>query len=294
MTGASHNCGMPPFLYMPTNNLPEWMKIAFVFLLGLEFGSFANVCIYRWPRNASVVRPRRSFCPWCNVSIAWFDNIPVLSFFLLRARCRHCRSPISFRYPAVELSVALLWLLIYLRLGPATSWQDLGFLAGILMLAFSAVVTTMTDLDWRLIPDSATATLIVAGLATSWLNPILGATWVDRVANALIGFTVGGGTIWLIGYIGERLFGKEAMGGGDVKLVAAVGTVLGWEGALAVLFFGAIVGGIVVVGGLLTGKLRRHQYIPFGPFLNFASIFIVLAFGQQLKTVDILGLRILM
>jgi len=272
-------------------NFPEWLKIAFVFLLGLEFGSFANVCIYRWPRNASVVRPRRSFCPWCSVSIPWFDNIPVLSFILLGGRCRSCRSPISFRYPAVEFSMAVLWTIAYQRLGPASSLQDGFFMAAVLMLCFTALVTTMTDLDWRIIPDESSAILAGTGLLTAFANPILGESWSIRISESVIGLAVGGGTVWLIGLIGERLFGKEAMGGGDVKLLGAIGTVLGWQGALATLFLGSFIGGIVVVIGLLTGRLKRQQYIPFGPFLNLASISIILAFGDRLKTVDLLGLR---
>jgi leader peptidase (prepilin peptidase)/N-methyltransferase len=271
-------------------NLPEWLKIGFIFLLGLEFGSFANVCIYRWPRNSSVARPKRSFCPWCNASIHWFDNIPILSFVFLRGRCRSCRSPISIRYPVVEFSVALLWILLYRRLGPVFSLGEAAFMAALFALSFTAVVTTMTDLDWRQIPDNSTAILTAVGLAAAFSNPLLGTNPYARISESILGFAVGGGSLWVIGYAGERIFGKEAMGGGDVKLLAAMGTVVGWESVLATLFLGALMGGIIVVIGLLTGRLKRHQYVPFGPFLNLASISIVIGMGEHLKTGGVLGL----
>lgn len=273
---------------------PSWLKTIFVFLLGLEFGSFANVCIYRWPRNSSVVSPRRSFCPWCESSIAWFDNIPVLSFLILRGRCRSCRSPISVRYPAVELSVAVLWVITYRRLGPVVSLGDWVFMAAVFTLGFTAIVTTMTDLDWRLIPDESSALLAFVGLATAMANPILGDAYLSRLTQSILGLAVGGGTIWMVGFAGERLFGKEAMGGGDVKLLGAIGTVLGWEAALATLFLGAFTGGVCAVIGLFSGRLKRHQYVPFGPFLNLASISLMVGLGERLKTIDLLAVRGLM
>jgi leader peptidase (prepilin peptidase) / N-methyltransferase len=276
------------------HNFPEWLKALFVFLLGLEFGSFANVCIHRWPRNSSVIRPRRSHCPWCGASISWLDNIPVLSFFLLRGRCRSCKSPISPRYPAVESCVGLLFAASYLKLGPVTNVAESLFLVAVLSVMFTAVVTTMTDLDWRIIPDDATAALAVVGLATAAFNPMLGDVWHERVASSFLGVTVGGGTVWLVGWLGERAFGKEAMGGGDVKLLASMGAVMGWQGALLVLFGGAVIGGGAVAVGLSTGRLKRHQYIPFGPFLNLAAILVLLAVAHPMKTFDPLGMRSLM
>src|SRR5436190_18943844 len=122
----------------------HWIWSFFVFLFGLEFGSFANVCIYRWPRSASVVHPRRSFCPWCNHQIRWSDNVPLLSFLLLRGRCRHCKSPISLRYPLIELATALLWLGAFRLLPAPTAVAPAALLAATFSFLFAAVVTTMT------------------------------------------------------------------------------------------------------------------------------------------------------
>jgi len=260
-----------------------------VFLLGLEFGSFANVCIYRWPRSASVVSPRRSFCPWCSHQISWIENIPVLSFVFLRGRCRHCASPISFRYPLVELSVAALWLSAHRVLGPVTSVTDGFFLAGIFGFLFAAVVTTLTDLDWRLIPDEASALLVGAGLLSAVANPLLGATAVERLGASFLGLAVSGGSVWLIGAVGSRLLSREAMGGGDVKLMAGIGAVLGWQGALFTLFVAAFLGGVFSLIGLLSGRLKRGQHIPFGPFLNAAGVgtlFYLLTGGELLSLIE--------
>ncbi len=266
----------------------DWVRTAFVVLLGLEFGSFANVCIYRWPKSLSVNFPRRSYCPWCEHQIEWRDNIPVISFLLLRARCRNCRSPISIRYPLVEVSVAALWLTAYLILRPAPSALGLLGLVGPLAFLFVAVITTMTDIDWRVIPDEANLLLAVAGLVSSAANPHLGGTAGTRILGAILGMLAGAGTIWLIGAIGSRVLGRDAMGGGDVKLLGAMGTVIGWDGALFTLFLAAFIGGIVSLLGMLKGRLRRREYIPFGPFLNIAGVMLLFYLCSQRDLLSLL------
>jgi leader peptidase (prepilin peptidase)/N-methyltransferase len=159
------------------------------------------------------------------------------------------------------------------------------------VLILTAVITTMTDLDWRLIPDEATALLAVTGVVTSIGNPWLGGEFGARFAGSILGLIVGGGVVWLIGRVGTWAFGKDAMGGGDVKLLGAIGSVVGWQSALIVLFLAALVGGMVAIVGLASGRLRRHQYVPFGPFLNLAAISVALVLGPQLKLIDILGLN---
>lgn len=267
------------------NPMTDWLTSLFVFLLGLEFGSFANVCIYRWPRSSSVMRPRRSFCPWCGHQILWADNIPVVSYLLLRARCRHCASPISARYPLVELSMAVLWVAAYRAVAPEPEVLQILFLAGVLTFLFVAVVTTLTDLDWKVIPDEASATLVVTGLLTAAGNPILGEFPMERIAHSALGLFVAGGAVWMIGQVGGRLLGREAMGGGDVKLMAGMGTVLGWHFALYALFLGSIIGGLAAMAGMMLGRLKRGDHIPFGPFLNMGGAILLFALltGGELK-----------
>jgi leader peptidase (prepilin peptidase)/N-methyltransferase len=243
----------------------------FIAILGLEVGSFANVCIYRWPRELSVSSPARSFCPWCETQIRWYDNVPVLSFLFLGARCRRCHSPISWRYPAVEAVMACLWLgaLYFLRLIGA----PLIFLPALMAATFVAVVTTMTDLDWKIIPDEANLLLALAAFASAPVNPILRSETVfGAVGAAVVGFCVGGGVLLLLSVLGRRLMGKEVMGGGDVKLLAAYGALLGWSGALATLAAASCIGAVVSVAAIAVRRLRKSQYIPFGPFLNFAAL----------------------
>lgn len=244
-----------------------------VFFLGLEFGSFANVCIYRWPRNLSVMRPHRSRCPWCARDIAWYDNLPVLSFILLRARCRECRSPISLRYPVVELSVALLWLAGYAALQRSHVDPSRILTAAIFFFLFAAVVVFMTDIDWRIIPDEMSFGLIIVGLlASPWNGLLRGETFQGRLVEAALGVGAGAGMLLVVSEFGRRIFKKEAMGGGDVKLLAGIGAYLGWWGAVTTLMAASILGGVAAVGGLGFGYLRRHQYLPFGPFIVLAAL----------------------
>lgn len=247
------------------------MTILFVLLMGLMFGSFANVCIYRWPRNLSVNYPRRSMCPWCRSSLRCYDNIPVASYLALRGKCRSCGSPISLRYPLVEVGVAVSWTLAYAAI--QARWENVSviFVSLVFLAFFVMLVTTLTDLDWRVIPDEATLTLGAAGLVLAAWNPFLGVGFGERQTQAFIGAAVGGGILWAIGSVGRAILGREAMGGGDIKLLAAFGTVFGWQSALLTLFTASVAGALVALAGMMSGRLRRDQYIPFGPFLNVAA-----------------------
>ncbi len=249
------------------------MIFLFIAILGLEFGSFANVCIYRWPRNLSIYRPVRSHCPWCFHQIAFWENIPLLSYFILRGACRHCRSRISIRYPLVEFTVALMWVAGWELLRRSELPIQIPFLITIGAFLFFLVVTTLTDLDWKIIPDEASYALILIGLITAYWNPLLSLQdRVFRIENSFFGACAGALPLWLIAIIGRKILGKEAMGGGDIKLLAGIGTILGWQAALMTIFLGSIIGCLAALVGLASRKLRRGQYIAFGPFLNAAAL----------------------
>lgn len=244
-------------------------------------GSYANVCIYRWPRNMTSMKPLRSFCPWCQNAIAWYDNIPILSFVTLRRRCRHCRARIAWRYPLIEFSMAALWLITILAFK-----KDL-FLIPLLILMFVIVVSTATDLEWKIIPDQTTFLLTFVGLLASPINPFFsGELWIQKIGAALLGWATGWGVLLLIAVVGKKIFGKEAMGMGDAKLLGAFGTVFGWEGVLLIMAVASFIGAFFSIIGLLTGLLKRSQYIPFGPFLNMGCLVILFASPGRLPALS--------
>lgn len=224
-------------------------------LLGTMLGSFLNVCIHRWPKEESVVRPR-SRCPGCGQPIAWYDNIPILSWLLLRGRCRHCRTAISIRYPLVELGTGLIWAWMGWRHGWSVS-----ALAG---AAFFTILLgiTMTDAREYIIPDEFS----LGGLGLGILFSLPGG-FAD-ISTALLGAAAGFGILWAVGALGTRMFKEEAMGGGDIKMMAMVGAFVGWQGVLLTIFLGALLGTLVFVPLSLLG---RKRLVPFGVFLSVGA-----------------------
>jgi len=233
------------------------------FLLGLVIGSFLNVVIARLPVGRSVVHPP-SACPACSSSIRWHDNVPVFSWLWLRARCRNCQARISWRYPAVELLTAVLFLLAARRFGPSLD------LATALLLLAALVAITGIDLDHQMIPDVITLPGIAvgAGLAVS-LHP---AAWLDT----LFGILVGGGL-----FLAIILASGGGMGGGDMKLGAMMGAFLGWKLVLLAILLGVFAGGAVAIGLLVTGTKGRKDPVPFGPFLALGAV-VSLLWGNTL------------
>ncbi len=232
-------------------------------IIGLLFGSFFNVCIYRIPRGESIVFPA-SHCPHCNQDIKPWDNIPVLSYLILGGKCRFCKAGISRRYPAVELLTACLFL--YTVHHFSISWNTLVYL----IFVSALLVISFIDIDHRIIPDNISLPGILLGFLASFLLPL---HWYE----SLLGILGGGGVILAVGYLGELVFKKEAMGGGDVKLLAMIGAFLGWKLALLTIFFGSLVGAAIgVVMKLFTGD----EYIPFGPFLSIGAL-AALFFGER-------------
>lgn len=241
---------------------------ATVCLLGALIGSFLNVCIYRLPRRESVVWPS-SHCPVCAAPIAPYDNLPILSFLLLKGRCRACRAPISLRYPAVEAANAVGYGLILWWFG--AGWPAVAYA----LLLSSLLVITGTDLTHQIIPDAITLPGIVLGL-------ILAATVLPVGAvDAILGLLAGGGLLWIMAWVSPYLFGKEGMGGGDIKLLAMVGAFLGWKPALLTIMVGAMTGSLVGISLISLKLIRRDHYIPFGPFLAFGAL-VALFFHQDI------------
>ncbi len=228
------------------------------FWLGACLGSFVNVLIHRLPRGESIVRPG-SRCPACGRPIRPWENVPLISFALLRGRCRGCREKISWRYPAVEGLTAAGYVLFYLADGPGA------LLARDLVLFSLLVPITFIDIDHRIIPDSLSLGGLVAGLLLSLLP---GADWKGSLAGGVIG----GGVLYGTAVAYEKVTGREGMGGGDVKLIAMIGAFLGWRGVLLTIFLGSLLG---VAGGLLAmrrGDDGLKTAIPFGPYLCAAAL----------------------
>ena len=232
--------------------------VAAALLLGLVVGSFLNVVIARLPEQRSLIRPR-SACPACGAAIAWHDNIPVLSFVLLRARCRACGIRISWRYPLVEITTGLLFAAV-----AATSGLSVDFAIAASFLA-ALVAITFIDLDHQIIPNAISYPGIVAGLLASLLSTRVG--WLDSV----LGVLVGGGIFLLIAEGSLRIMGQEGMGGGDVKLGAMLGAFLGWKAMLFTILLSVVGGGLVAAALIASGLKSRKDPIPFGPFLAVAG-----------------------
>ena len=242
----------------------ETVFLLYAGLLGLSVGSFLNVCVGRLPRGESLVRPR-SRCPRCGAGIAWYDNIPVFSWLALRGRCRSCREPISWTYPALELTTAAIWVGLAAVYGP--TWHALqGAILFSLLLAIALI-----DGQHYLIPDALSLGGLGAGLALSLLP---GApTPLVSVLGAALGF----GVLLAVGILGEWAFRKPAMGGGDMKMMAMVGAFLGPAGAMLTIFLGAVVG-TVVFGPV---SLKTKKDVPFGVFLALGAV-IAFLFGDSI------------
>ncbi len=236
----------------------ETLHLTILALLGLSVGSFLNVCVHRLPRGESLVRPA-SRCPHCGYVLRWYDNIPVLSYALLRGRCRLCRGGIAFRYPALELAT----LAVFLVHGAVFGWS--GLLVVRLLFACALVVLFAIDLEHHLLPDVITLPGIVAGLAASLAFP-------PGIVSAVIGVLAGGGVLWLIGEAYFRYSGQEGMGGGDVKMLAMIGAFLGWKLVLVTLVLSSVAGSVI---GLLVIALKRggmKYALPYGTFLALGAL----------------------
>jgi leader peptidase (prepilin peptidase)/N-methyltransferase len=240
----------------------------FVFLFGTAVGSFLNVCIYRLPGSLSIIRPR-SMCPSCKTQIAFYDNIPILSYLWLRGRCRRCGATISLRYPVVETTAGLFAVALFNRHGVAPE--------GFILYAFVAalLVVTFIDLDHQIIPDVITYPGILVGFLSSFV--------VDHITykESLMGILLGGGSLFLVASVYYLLTRKEGMGGGDIKLLAMVGAFLGWKAVIFTIFVGSAIGTVVGVAVALRTHGGRKMAVPFGPFLSLGALLFLFC-GQQI------------
>ena len=251
------------------------MAQVLIFLFGLIVGSFLNVCIYRIPRKESLMWPG-SHCPSCKQNILWHDNIPVLSFLLLKGRCRFCSSGISMRYPGVEILGGV---------SAVLAWQFLHGIPYVVMgavMIFAMIIVTFIDFEHQIIPDQISLPGIVIGLVFSTLFP----AWhgvagpASGFLSALAGMLLGGGILYVVGTIAEWILKKEAMGGGDVKLLAAIGAFLGWKGVVFTLFTGSLLGSLA---GLFIKYVFHEERIPFGPYLALGAM-IALLWGEKIMS----------
>lgn len=258
-------------------------ELVIVFIFGLILGSFANVCIYRMPRDLSIIKPN-SHCTSCNNFIKWYDNIPILSYIFLRGKCRNCGSKISFIYPTIEFICGLLFVSMYYL-------YDFSYiLFPFCLLVFCLLVITIIDFQFQIIPDEISFFLIILGLLVSFFNVTLGDTIGQRILNSILGFLAGGGSLLIVAIVGKWIYGKDAMGGGDIKIMAGVGAFLGWDKVLLAIFIACLIGSIVGICLMLLKKIARKQEIPFGPYLavsSFAVLFLP-SFSTILRYIFIL------
>jgi len=244
------------------------INVVLIFILGLIVGSFSNVCIYRIPKNESIIFPA-SHCPKCHSPIKPVDNIPLLSYILLKGRCRNCKSKISIQYPIVEFLTGLIYLIFYLIYG--LSIQTLIYI----ILSSALIIIAFIDLNEEIVPDVVSLPGIVIGFIVSFFVPYI------SFINSGLGVIVGGGIILIIGMAGSVIFKKEAMGGGDVKLAAMIGAFLGWRFIIISLFLGFFLGALAGIILILSKIKSREDAVPFGPFIVLGS-FITLLWGEQI------------
>ena len=230
-----------------------------VFLFGLCVGSFLNVCIHRVPLSKSIVFPA-SACPACGTAIRFYDNIPIFSYVLLRGKCRACKALISPRYPLVELITGLFAWAVFAKFGPG--------LSAVVHFAFIAalLVITFIDIDHQIIPDRISLPAIPILVACSFFIPEI------TLFQSLLGLVAGGGSLWLVAWVYAVLKKKQGMGGGDIKLLAMIGALLGPLGVVFTVFFASAVGAIVGILVMARQKGTLKQKIPFGPFLAMCAI----------------------
>jgi len=248
------------------------------FLVGSVIGSFLNVCIYRIPRNISIMLPS-SRCPSCNTSIYFYDNIPIISYILLGGRCRYCKEKILLRYPFIEFLNGALYISVLWRFGSPFSWFLLVYFA----FLSSLIVITFIDLEYQIIPDGITIPGIILALifgSTTLPDPFNRSDLLGFKAS-IIGALLGGGLYYVIAILGKAVFKKDVMGGGDIKLMVMVGGILGWKGVLLTTFIGSLFGSLIGISLIVIKGKEWGIKIPFGPYLSLGA-FISLLLGEEI------------
>ncbi len=248
-----------------------------VFTFGAVIGSFLNVCVHRLPLEQSIVMPP-SHCPHCNERIRWSDNVPLVSYLALRGKCRHCGAKISPRYFLIELLTAVLFLLMWLKL---TEWdhppvQGIYFLKGPIywMVIAGLIVATFIDFEHYIIPNEITFGGVIVGLLLSAVYPpLMDADTIKlSLMRSLLGVVVGGLSLLAVAVVGKLIFRKEAMGMGDVKLLAAIGAFFGWQSTLFTILVSSLLGGVVGLVLVLGRRKGWESRIPYGPYIAFGAV----------------------
>lgn len=242
--------------------VPFGLMTFFFFIYGSIFGSFANVLIYRMQKEKEPLNLlKRSYCPSCFYSIPFYLNVPIFSWFLLRGQCKNCGQAVSFRYPLVEFLMAVLFSALFFSLG----WK--WFLLETLLFVFALVTASFIDWDQMILPDALTLSGLLVGLVGAWLNP-------ERFfLDSFLGALLGGGTLLLFSVIYSFFRKKEGIGGGDIKMMAWIGAVLGWQSLSFILLSACLLGSLTGFGMMLHSKKNVLQVaIPFGPYLAVSSI----------------------
>jgi len=261
--------------------LPVWFWVGALFVLGTVVGSFLNVCIYRMPRDLSVVAPP-SRCPACDTQLRAPDLVPVLSFVIQGGKCRYCKAPISWRYAVGETVTGVAFAALYFVDGPSVALLFDMALVGALIAIFAI------DLEHYIIPDELNLFLVVTGLlrdvwgrATSgaWSHaahvPVPWSDWEITLPASVVGIAVGFVVFYGMGWLGAVLFKKEALGGGDLKLAMGLGAHLGWLAAVVSFYLAVVFGAVVGIGLIASGLRKRGEYIPFGPAMVLGALAVV-------------------
>jgi leader peptidase (prepilin peptidase) / N-methyltransferase len=275
--------------------MPEWLGAAIALIYGTVVGSFLNVCIWRMPRDESIAKPA-SHCPQCNTPLRAWDMVPLISFLVQGRRCRYCKTPISWRYFGVELLTGAYFVFAYyMVVKTGTSAEYVKFLAYALFGA-SLIAIFFIDLEHYIIPDQLSVFGIVLGVAYDAIGlatgksdaymrpysiPVPGLSSDIPLPQSIVGILVCGGAFLAIAIISYYVFKKEGMGGGDVKLAAAVGAVLGWKLAMLSFFLAVFLGSVIGVGLIVAKKKSRKDYVPFGPMMVAGAV-IAMFYGKYI------------
>lgn len=243
-----------------------FLYLALSFVFGVVVGSFLNVCIYRLPKDLSLIKPD-SFCPSCKNPIKWYHNIPILSYIFLRGKCAYCHQKISFQYPLIEVVTGIITVSFFYKWNHDPLWLLFSLLACYLLIVVSVI-----DFKTMLISDFFSYSIATLGLISSQFNPNFSGDWHHRIILSLSGIIAGAGFIWILSFLGKIIYKKEAVGDGDMFLLGAIGSFMGYTGLFSVIIIASFLGSIYGITLILIKKADRVSYMPFGPFLSIGCI----------------------
>lgn len=247
--------------------MDNFVILIFVIYFGLSIGSFLNVVIYRTIKEISIISPP-SFCPVCKNPIKWYDNIPVISYILLKGKCRRCSSEIPITYPLIELLTGLITVLLYLKWWKINIWWCIGSC----MISYLLIVISVIDIKTMMLSDLFSYILAGLGVIFSAVNPMFVGNAYERILSSISGIIAGASFMYILLVIGKAIYKKDTVGEGDVFLLGAIGGVVGTKGIFDVIVISSLFGSVYGLSMIMFSKLSRHSYIPFGPFLASACL----------------------